>query len=121
MARQNWPAFARLGATGAAQWKDSVRFAAGGANTLAEQLVRQRTSLGFSQKESAERLGVDPSTLAKWEQGKREPQGAFAKRAERFLVADASSSATVAKHGVIATGAYLVDPAAQVTIGICHL
>jgi transcriptional regulator with XRE-family HTH domain len=35
------------------------------ATTLAEQLVRQRTSLGLSQKESAERLGVDPGTLAK--------------------------------------------------------
>ena len=39
-------------------------------STLAEQLVRQRASLGLSQKDSAERLGVDPSTLAKWEQGK---------------------------------------------------
>jgi transcriptional regulator with XRE-family HTH domain len=43
------------------------------ANTLAERLVRQRTGLELSQKESAERLGVDPSTLAKWERGEREP------------------------------------------------
>jgi transcriptional regulator with XRE-family HTH domain len=56
------------------------------ANTLAEQLVRHRTGLGLSQKESAERLGVDPSTLAKWEQGKREPpQGVFLGRVKRFL------------------------------------
>ena len=55
------------------------------ANTLAEQLVRKRTSLGLSQKESAERLGVDPGTLAKWEQGKREPQGVFLERVKRFL------------------------------------
>jgi transcriptional regulator with XRE-family HTH domain len=47
------------------------------ANTVAEKLIRQRTSLGLSQKESAKRLGVDASTLAKWEQGKREPQGTF--------------------------------------------
>jgi transcriptional regulator with XRE-family HTH domain len=55
------------------------------ANTLAEQLVRKRTSLGLSQEESAKRLGVDPSTLAKWEQGKREPAGAFLVRVRRFL------------------------------------
>jgi DNA-binding XRE family transcriptional regulator len=42
------------------------------ANTLAEQLVQQRTKLGLSQKESAERIGVDPGTLAKWERGERE-------------------------------------------------
>ena len=40
------------------------------ANTLAEQLVRQRTKLGLSQKESARELAVDQGTLAKWEQGK---------------------------------------------------
>ena len=55
------------------------------ANTVAEKLVRQRTSLGLSQKESAERLGVDPSTLAKWERGEREPTGVFVARVKRFL------------------------------------
>jgi site-specific DNA recombinase len=55
------------------------------ASTLAGQLVRQRTSLGLSQKESAGRIGVDPSTLAKWERGEREPAGAFLSRVERFL------------------------------------
>ena len=35
---------------------------------------------------AAERIGVDPSTLAKWEQGKREPpQGVFLGRVKRFL------------------------------------
>ena len=63
------------------------------ASTLAEQLVRQRTSMGLSQKESAERLGVDPSTLAKWEQGKREPQGVFLGRVKRFLQDTESSGA----------------------------
>jgi transcriptional regulator with XRE-family HTH domain len=48
-------------------------------------LVRQRTSIGLSQKESAGRIGVDPATLAKWEQEKREPQGVFLKRVKRFL------------------------------------
>jgi site-specific DNA recombinase len=55
------------------------------ANTVAEQLVRQRTSLGLSQKESAERLGVDPGTLAKWERGDREPTGVFLARVKQFL------------------------------------
>ena len=36
-------------------------------------------------EESAKRLGVDPSTLAKWEQGKREPTGVFLVQVKRFL------------------------------------
>jgi len=55
------------------------------ADTLAEQLMRQRTSLGLTQKETAQQLGVDPSTLALWEGGEREPTGAFLARANRFL------------------------------------
>jgi transcriptional regulator with XRE-family HTH domain len=31
--------------------------------------------LGISQKEAALDLGVDPSTLAKWERGESEPKG----------------------------------------------
>jgi transcriptional regulator with XRE-family HTH domain len=55
------------------------------ANTLAERLVRHRTGLGLSQKEAAGRIGVDASTLAKWERGEREPAGGFLERVERFL------------------------------------
>jgi predicted transcriptional regulator len=44
------------------------------------QLVRQRTTLGLSQKESGGRIGVDTGTLAKWEQGKREPTGVYVER-----------------------------------------
>ncbi len=50
-----------------------------------EQLVRCRTTLGMTQKEAACQLGVDQGTLAKWEQEKREPQGAFLNRVKRFL------------------------------------
>lgn len=39
----------------------------------------------LSQEESAKRLGVDPSTLARWERGEREPAGVFLDRVERFL------------------------------------
>ena len=55
------------------------------ANTLAEQLVRQRASLGLSQKEPAKRLGVDPSKLAKWKREEREPTGTLAGQAAHFL------------------------------------
>jgi site-specific DNA recombinase len=67
------------------------------ANTLGEQLVRQRRSLGLSQKESAQGLGVDPGTLARWERGEREPTGAFAVRVQRFVkAADEPSSQAAA-------------------------
>jgi site-specific DNA recombinase len=55
------------------------------ANTLAEQLVRRRTSLGLSQKQAAREVGVDPGTLARWERGEREPTGVFAERAQSFV------------------------------------
>ena len=54
-------------------------------NGWGERLVRQRTALGLTQKESAQRLGVDPSTLAKWERGEREPAAAHLVRVKRFL------------------------------------
>ena len=55
------------------------------AQTLAGRLVRQRTSMGLSQSESARRIGVDPGTLARWERGEREPLGDLLVRARRFL------------------------------------
>jgi transcriptional regulator with XRE-family HTH domain len=53
----------------------------------AERLVRGRTTLGLTQKTFARKLGVDPSTLARWERGEREPAGALEVRAERLLAA----------------------------------
>ena len=53
--------------------------------TWAEQLVRARTARGITQKEAARLMEVDPSTLARWEHGEREPTGAFAVRVTRFL------------------------------------
>ena len=55
------------------------------ANGWGAQLVRQRTTLGLSQEESAKRLGADPSTLARWERGEREPTGELLSRVKRFL------------------------------------
>jgi site-specific DNA recombinase len=55
------------------------------ATSWADRLVRHRTSLGLTQEESARHIGVDPSTLARWERGEREPAGHLAQRAHRFL------------------------------------
>jgi DNA-binding XRE family transcriptional regulator len=62
------------------------------AKTWAERLVRGRTAQGWSQKAFAQKMEVDPSTLTKWERGEREPVGACAARAERFLSAVALPS-----------------------------
>jgi transcriptional regulator with XRE-family HTH domain len=53
--------------------------------TWAERLVSGRKAMGISQKESARRIGVDQSTLARWERGERDPAGDFVVRAENFL------------------------------------
>lgn len=50
-----------------------------------ERLVLGRTALGLSQTEAANRIGVHPSTVARWERGEREPTGANVTRAERLL------------------------------------
>ena len=54
--------------------------------TPAEQLVRARKIRGLSQQEMAWSLGIDPSTLARWERGEREPTGMFLSRVQRFLI-----------------------------------
>jgi transcriptional regulator with XRE-family HTH domain len=64
--------------------------------TWGERLLRQRTMLGLSQKAVAGRLGVDPSTLAKWERGEGEPAGKLVARAERFLAQPAATVARIA-------------------------
>jgi transcriptional regulator with XRE-family HTH domain len=55
------------------------------ATTTGGQLVRRRTTFGLSQREAATELGIDPSTLARWERGERQPTGEFLGRVERFL------------------------------------
>ena len=47
------------------------------AKSWGERLVRHRKSLGLLQEHAAHLIGVDPSTLAKWERGEREPAGVF--------------------------------------------
>jgi transcriptional regulator with XRE-family HTH domain len=41
--------------------------------SLADKLRSARRTLGLTQKAFAERLGVDPTTLRKWEQGRARP------------------------------------------------
>ena len=69
------------------------------AKTLAEQLVRHRTTLGMSQENAAQELGVDPGTLARWECGKREPEGEFLGRVERFLSGEEAREERIRRAG----------------------
>jgi len=41
--------------------------------SLGQRIVAFRRLRGLTQKELARRLGADPSTLARWERGKRQP------------------------------------------------
>ncbi|MDR3402026.1 MAG: helix-turn-helix transcriptional regulator [Chthoniobacter sp.] len=48
-----------------------------GGDTMAQRLLNHRKSLGITQKEFARQIAVDPSTLARWERGVRQPTGKF--------------------------------------------
>jgi len=54
-------------------------------DTMAQRLVNRRKALG-TQAAFAALVGVDPSTLARWERGDREPAVRFAARVERVLL-----------------------------------
>jgi transcriptional regulator with XRE-family HTH domain len=43
----------------------------------AERLLAYRKARGLTQKHLARKLEIDPSTLARWERGEREPKGRF--------------------------------------------
>jgi transcriptional regulator with XRE-family HTH domain len=51
----------------------------GAGSTIAERLVNFRKARGMTQKVFAAQIGVNESTLAKWERGEREP-GRFLNR-----------------------------------------
>jgi transcriptional regulator with XRE-family HTH domain len=55
-------------------------------DTMAQRLVGRRKALGITQKDFARQIGVDPSTLARWERGEREPTGRFAASVESVLL-----------------------------------
>lgn len=48
--------------------------------TIGERLVRYRQARGWSQRRLAEALDVDPTTLSRWELGKKAPWGVFRDR-----------------------------------------
>jgi len=51
-------------------------------DTMAHRLVNHRKAHGMTQKDFAGQIGVDPSTLARWERGERIPIGRFATKVE---------------------------------------
>jgi len=55
------------------------------AQTLPERLATVRKTLGMSQRNLAESLGVDPGTLQGWEAGQHQPTGRNVERVKRFL------------------------------------
>ena len=55
------------------------------AESLGQQIVAVRRSLGISQKKLAEELDVDPSTLGRWERGKGRPSRKLGERLLSFL------------------------------------
>jgi transcriptional regulator with XRE-family HTH domain len=55
------------------------------ADSLPERLRRARRLLGLTQREMAERLGVDPCTLRDWEAGLHQPTRGSLEVIGRFL------------------------------------
>ena len=56
--------------------------------TLGKRIVAYRRVMGITQKEFARRLGIDPSTLARWETGRGQPSKKLRERLEDFLKAN---------------------------------
>jgi len=52
--------------------------------TLGKQIVHHRHILGLSQKQLARRLGVDPSTLSRWERNEGRPSKKLLERLDAF-------------------------------------
>lgn len=53
--------------------------------TIRQALIRHREGQGLSQRAFADQLGVDPSTLAKWERGRRVPAGRYRVRIDSVI------------------------------------
>jgi transcriptional regulator with XRE-family HTH domain len=53
--------------------------------TVGQSLKRYRQRQGMPQRELANRLGVDPGTLGRWERGERSPTGHFGDRVRGLL------------------------------------
>ena len=55
---------------------------------LIGKMKRLRSTLGFSQEQLAQKLGIDESTIAGWERGDNTPVGAYRKLIEEFIAGD---------------------------------
>jgi transcriptional regulator with XRE-family HTH domain len=53
----------------------------------ADRLVQARACQGLTRGQAADRMGINPSTLARWERGERKPHGECAQRAHAFVEA----------------------------------
>ena len=53
--------------------------------SLGEKIVALRRVLGICQEDLARQLGVDSSTLARWEQGRGQPSDRHRMKLTRFL------------------------------------
>ena len=54
-------------------------------NWVGARLVRHREVKGWTQNQLASALGVDPTTLSRWELGKKTPWGVYLERVNRLL------------------------------------
>ena len=59
------------------------------AKTFGERIVNKRRLLGITQKEMANRLGVDPSTLARWERNESRPMKKYLEKLAAYFTRDA--------------------------------
>ena len=54
-------------------------------DTLGKRIVCQRSALGLSQRDLALHMGIDPSTLRRWERGESSPSKNLLSRLNAFL------------------------------------
>jgi len=55
---------------------------------LIEKFKRVRLSLGLTQEQLAQKLGIDESTIAGWERGENTPVGSYRTLVENFVAGD---------------------------------
>lgn len=55
---------------------------------LGRRLTARRQELGLTQEKFAAEIGVDLTTLQRWENGRGEPRGLYLKAVERFLAGE---------------------------------
>jgi DNA-binding transcriptional regulator YiaG len=58
------------------------------ATDLSGKMKRLRSTLGLTQEQLAQKLGIDESTVAGWERGDNTPVGAYRKLLEEFISGD---------------------------------